>query len=518
VVFYGGNDGVLRAINGNRSTAIGTVEAGSEMWSFVAPEFFPYIRRLHNNNVQISYESNPTEDPLPQPKPYGLDGAVTAYNSATAKWLYVGARRGGRVVYAFDVTSLNTNPDSPQRLWKVGCPTNLPDTDDPSYEAYMEGSYAVDSGCTSGLSGIGQTWSAPKVLKALGYVSGTPAAPAPMLIMGGGYDTCEDEDPISDNCRSSSKGSHVYLLDAASGEVLNTFDTDRGVVADVFVVPDTVTGLAKFAYVADLGGNIYRIGAGDDANEPFGESDPEQDWTMVKIASLGCNSTALCTPNRKFMFMPDVVEQPEPGSGTFHVLIGSGDREKPLLAFDSAASVTNYFFMVKDNPSDPDWLSSETTHCGTDVICMASLTPITSDANPDPDDLAESKGWYLGLHDNEQVVTSAITVFGTTTFSTHEPLPVDANSCEGNLGDARVYNVGYLNAASRNGTQNRWEDVSGDGLPPSPVAGLVLLDGSDTPIPFIIGADPDSPLQGREPTPPSSGTQPKSLTYWYIEQ
>jgi type IV pilus assembly protein PilY1 len=279
-----------------------------------------------------------------------------------------------------------------------------------------------------------------------------------------------------------------------------------------------VTGLAKFAYVADLGGNIYRIGAGDDANEPFGTSDPEQDWTMVKVASLGCNSTGPCTPNRKFMFMPDVVEQPEPGSGTYHLLIGSGDREKPLLLFDSAASVTNYFFMVKDNPSDPDWLSDETTHCGTDVICMNSLTPITSDANPDPGDLAESKGWYLGLHDNEQVVTSAITVFGTTTFSTHEPLPVDANSCEGNLGDARVYNIGYLNAASRNGTQNRWEDVSGDGLPPSPVAGLVLLDGSTTPIPFIIGADPDSPLQGSEPTPPSSGTQPKSLTYWYIEQ
>ena len=60
--------------------------------------------------------------------------------------------------------------------------------------------------------------------------------------------------------------------------------------------------------------------------------------------------------------------------------------------------------------------------------------------------------------------------------------------------------------------------MSGDGLPPSPVAGLVLLDGSTTPIPFIIGADPDSPLQGSEPTPPSSGTQPKSLTYWYIEQ
>jgi len=55
-------------------------------------------------------------------------------------------------------------------------------------------------------------------------------------------------------------------------------------------------------------------------------------------------------------------------------------------------------------------------------------------------------------------------------------------------------------------------------LPPSPVAGLVKLDGMPGPIPFIIGADPDSPLKGREPTPPSSSTQPKSLTYWYLQQ
>ena len=48
VVFYGGNDGVLRAINGNReysgsgtdNSAINGVAAGQEIWSFVAPEFF----------------------------------------------------------------------------------------------------------------------------------------------------------------------------------------------------------------------------------------------------------------------------------------------------------------------------------------------------------------------------------------------------------------------------------------------------------------------------------------------
>jgi type IV pilus assembly protein PilY1 len=122
------------------------------------------------------------------------------------------------------------------------------------------------------------------------------------------------------------------------------------------------------------------------------------------------------------------------------------------------------------------------------------------------------------LHPHEQVVTAPITVFGTLTFSTHTPTVPDPDSCESNLGTARVYNIGYLNANIRNGTYNRYEEISGGGLPPSPVAGLVLLDGASQPIPFVIGADPDSPLQSREPTPPSTGTQPKSLTYWYIQR
>jgi type IV pilus assembly protein PilY1 len=90
------------------------------------------------------------------------------------------------------------------------------------------------------------------------------------------------------------------------------------------------------------------------------------------------------------------------------------------------------------------------------------------------------------------------------------------------LGTARVYNLRYLNATSRNGTDNRYEEIVGGGLPPSPVAGEVFLDGmdpdTDEPIPFIIGADPDSPLEGRQPIGPPSSSQPKSLTYWFIEK
>ena len=41
VVFYGANDGWLRAVNGNRTDAIGSIPAGGELWSFMPPDFLP---------------------------------------------------------------------------------------------------------------------------------------------------------------------------------------------------------------------------------------------------------------------------------------------------------------------------------------------------------------------------------------------------------------------------------------------------------------------------------------------
>ena len=104
--------------------------------------------------------------------------------------------------------------------------------------------------------------------------------------MGGGYDNCEDADP--DTC-GTTKGNRIFVLDANTGNVVTSFPTTRGVVADVFVIRDD-DGLAKWAYAVDMGGNIYRIGSGVDTNAEFGDTDPATEWTMTKIASLGCST------------------------------------------------------------------------------------------------------------------------------------------------------------------------------------------------------------------------------------
>jgi type IV pilus assembly protein PilY1 len=243
---------------------------------------------------------------------------------------------------------------------------------------------------------------------------------------------------------------------------------------------------------------------------------------MTKIASLGCDDADTdpdpavnpCVANRKFIFAPDVVSK----GATYYLMVGSGDREKPLREFEATYGVDNYFFMVQDRPRDPAWLTSELDTCGASVVCLDSLLDIGVDETPVPAELAAKKGWYLELREHEQIVTSAITLFGTTTFSSHTPyVPVDG-TCSSDLGTARVYNIRYLDASIRNGTENRSEVIAGGGLPPSPVGGPVLLDGEENPVPFIIGASPDSPLDARFPSGAGTGRQPKSLTYWHVQK
>lgn len=488
VVFYGANDGALRAVNGNRSNSIGAVQAGGELWSFIPPEFMAQHKRLYDNSTAIDYPGIVTAPsaPTPLPKPYGFDGPVAAYKDASSAAIFATMRRGGRALYAFNVT----DPDSPTLKWKVGCPNNFP----------VSGG-VDDTGCSAGFSGIGQTWSSPKVIKAAGYSAGA----SPLLIMGGGYDTCEDADPHA--CTATSKGNKVYVLDANTGVLQKTFTTSRSVIADITVINNS-SGLAIYAYVVDLGGNLYRINI---------STDTPTDWTMTPVAELGCSPDAggahvsTCATNRKFMFAPDVVED----LGGYVVLMGTGDREKPLLSYDDAAATSNYFFMVKDHPQDSTWLPSQNTMalCGKDVICQNSLTAILDENTPTDADLAASKGWYLGLTSTEQVVTSAITVFGVVTFSTHQPFSPVSGLCA-SLGETKVYNISYINAEGEDGIRSH--DLAGDGLPPSPVAGMVTLDDGTT-VPFVIGANPDSPLEGSPPVTPPAVNQPTSRVYWNIE-
>lgn len=495
MVFYGGNDGWLRAVNGNRSADIGTttavVSAGTEAWAFMPNEFLPRIKRLYDNQPAVKYPATTVSSATA--KDYGMDGPITAFrgnvSGSTKTFLYATMRRGGRSIYAFDVSNSATAPTSPIFKWRAGCSANG--------DCYP-----------SQLSGIGQTWASVKTFTHENYNSGAK----PLLIFGGGYDTCEDFDGGSSgtanhSCTSTSKGHYVYILDGDTGAHVASFDTgeSRGIIADVLIVPDE-NGRAKYAYAADLGGNVYRI--------TF--SGAPAAWTMVKIASLGCGTPASCTAPRKFMFEPSVIQNTD---GSYTIFVGSGDREKPVRSYPASNSVTNYFFSFTDKPTiGAATYPGNSDGCGANIMCLGSLLGITGNNPPTDEALAAKKGWYINLDSTEQVVTAPITIFGVVTFSTHQPAPaVATNTCNSNLGTTRVYSVNYKNAGSENGTNNLYQDVAGDGLPPSAVAGQVTLDNGQT-VPFCIGCSADSPLEVVQKSGGGATSRPKSRLYWYIKK
>ena len=473
VVYYGANDGSLRAVSGS---------TGKELWAFVAPESFPYLTRLMTSSPLVNYPNLPAGIiPTPTSKDYFFDGSTGAYqNSDNSKvWIYPSMRRGGRTIYAFDVTT----PTSPSFKWKIGCP-NL----------------ANDTGCSSGMTGIGQTWSTPEVAFVKGYSTSTP-----VVIVGGGYDSCEDQNTATPTC-TTPKGATVYVLNANDGTVLATFNTTRSVAADISLIDIDLDGAVDYAYVADTGGNVYRINF---INGSTGLALDKTLWTMNRV---GYTNGA----GRKFLFPPALLLN----SGQVYVALGSGDREHPLSSQYPYSGVVNRFYVFKDGlAAIPTAINLD------DTTQMIDNTTTTTCSSEQVTPSSTKKGWFMTLNQNgqgEQTVTSAVITAGMVTFSTNRPIPPAAGTCSNALGEARGYFLNLLNGSGSIGIADscggtRSAIFAGGGLPPSPVLGTIPVGG--VPKTVLIGAiqrsgASSSPIQGQQVRPPISSIRKR--VYWYM--
>ncbi len=490
-VYYGANDGTLRSVD---ATTAGS--QGKERWSYVAPEFYAKLQRLQDNSPAVSYP-NVVALGLPSaPKDYFFDGSIGIFQNAdnSKVWIYPTQRRGGRMAYSFDVSTPTNNPTL---KWRHGCP-NLGD----------------DTGCTTGsssYSAIGQTWSTPNIAFIRGFSTTTP-----VVLMGGGYDKCEDADNQTPSC-SAAKGRVIYLINADTGDIIRSFNTDRSVAADVSFIDINNDGSADYAYAADTGGNIYRIDFVDGPTTvaPLASTS----WAMRKVAYTNGGG-------RKFLFAPGVF----PTGTTTYVALTSGDREHPLISnYPYTTPVVNRAYVYKD---DLTALASVST--AAIDLDGASMIDFTNPANStcSSDSLLSSsnvgkKGWYISLNAygrGEQGVTSAVIVAGMVTFSTNRPIAQN-QSCGSVLGEARGYFVNLFNASGTIGTANnascggeRSGVFAGGGLPPSPVIGIVPINGIPTAV--LIGAvdrsgGPPSPVKPTEIKPPI--TQIRTRTYKSIK-
>ena len=457
VVYYGTNDGIFYAVKGGQADT-----DGGEKWGMVFPEFFGQLKRLRDNNPDISTAN---------PKPYFADGPVSVFQQdvnddkkyvaspdGDKVYLYVGMRRGGRFAYALDVS----DPNAPKYLWKIS----------------NSGAFAE----------LGQTWSTLRPAKINGVSD-------PVVIFGAGYDPyVEDLLPAG---TTNGMGRGIFVVNGRTGALIKHVNPTgmASVPADLAVLDRDGDGNFDRIYATDTKGNLWRVDIDD--------ADPNN-WTSYKLAALGGTGADA----RKFLNKPDVVF----GATYDAILIGSGDREHPF-----ETTVTNRFYMLKDKKVG----LTGGLLCGAsgaERACVESdLTDVTSDPFQNTT-VTIPTGWYLTLSAGEKVVGSAITSFGTTIFGTNRPTPPEPGVCTSNLGEARLYAVGYeagtatlnLDGVAGLAATDRFEVIKGGGFPPSPVASRVVIDGKEVDV-VCSGAHCLKP-------PTSFTSSRRARTYWYINQ
>lgn len=478
VVYYGANDGMLHAVSGGlgqNGPEPSTSTAGQELWAFIAPEFFPRLNRLMTDSPTINYWGTPAGiTPTPTAKDYFFDGSLGLYQDATSSnvWIYPAMRRGGRMLYGLDVSQ----PSSPAFKWKLGCPD-----------------LADDTGCSpSSMAGIGQTWSTPHVAFLKGY-----STTVPVVIVGGGYDSCEDANTSAPSC-TTPKGAGVYVIDANTGSVLATLPTARSVAGDVSLVDLNFDGYPDYAYVADTGGSLYRIAFVDGPTtlQPLVSSQ----WSITRIAYTA-------GAGRKFLFGPAVM----PNSNQVYLAIGSGDREHPLAAqYPYTTPVTNRFYVYLDNPSATTASNLDDTTVMADCTIASNCTSVSVNPGSTP------QGWFISLATGEQVTSGALIAAGQVAFGTNQPVPASAGTCTTVLGVARGYWVGLLNASGGITGGARSGQFAGGGFPNTPQIATVQVGNTDYTV--VSGAaqrngGASSPIEFQKLTPPTSSKRKR--VYWY---
>jgi type IV pilus assembly protein PilY1 len=464
-VFYGSNDGIFHAVKGGQDDA-----DGNELWGFVPSEFFSQLGRQYSASPVIDNSVSTTA------KPYFADGPISTLlidantdhridqtTTGDKAYIYISMRRGGRFLYALDVTEAA----NPKLLWKL-------------------------SNATAGMAELGQTWAEAKVAKIAGHANN-------VLILSAGYDAVANDATTQG---TATMGRGVYIIDAITGEPLwfagaptaATAAAAAGLtsmsVSDmVYAIPGDATpidsngdGLVDRIYLADTGGNVWR--ANISAVTTGGLPD-YANWSVSKLAEL--RGAGGASDARKFLFGPDVVPFDGPPTTKDSILIGSGDREQP---FD--VSITNRFYMIKDDHAigaTPSSTITESNLCdltddnlqGADAdLKQASQDCIANDAKA---------GWYITMGTGEKVVTNAVTLNGATVFGTNVPESTlsssSSNTCSSGLGEARLYTVSFKDATSLIDRQadgllglgDRYLVNKGGGFTPSPTAISITVGG-----------------------------------------
>ncbi len=489
-VVFGTNHGVLHFLKDDLSSTSGQV---NEEWAFFAKESLGNIPRLIENEA--------TDDRV-----YGLDGHITTIRidanndgniikaDGDRMLMFFGMRRGGTSYYGMDVTDPNS---APKLLWRI-------DSSTPGFEE------------------LGQSWS--KMVPVV--IPGHRTDPSSennntttykyALAFGAGYDGSDDvssdqgKDDVRTGSRStSSRGRGIYVIDAGKGTLIKSITAPNASLSNVQGVAkiqdsrfewsvaaspapldSNGDGLHDRLYVADTGGNVFRIDIGSEGGSNNTESAV---WSVSTLAKLGLdkngeNYRRVDHPNDRRFFYQPAVANTKNGDQLFDaVVVGSGNRANPVYKGTDHEDgtkpwkhgVIDRFYMLKDvnvnytkfgscagsqtSPTDGGQCEpAPITHDSSDSMLYDTTDNLIQEPGDNTTSAAEisllnsRKGWFMdikeaagGMHHGEKTFSKAEIVSGVISFTTWEP--AGSYTCSPGAGASRAYFVSLQDASAVKG-------------------------------------------------------------------
>ena len=470
--------------NADQYAIIGTNEGFVQMFNTTdGKEVFGFMPEALLKNIGTLYDNAKSTDL--KPHPYGMDNTVTLWvndanrngviygdpnastptltglNTGEGVYAYATMGRGGRDIYALDIT----DKGAPTLMWQI------------------------KGGTTLGFEKLGQTWSAPIKTK---IKVGTTITD--VLIFAGGYDEAQDDLNQADSVYKSTAdamGNALYIVNAITGELIWSASNVSGSVRlpkMKYSIPSTVrvvdiqesngvlvsdpNRLADQIFFGDMGGQIWRLFI-NNGSSGAGLVSPGGSNGDGVFASLGGSTSA---DARRFYHEPDVSMTLKAGVRNLSINIGSGYRGHPLNKF-----ISDRFYSLRTTlltrPAGGDTINEGTLTESSlydattnQVQSSTNATRITATTA-----LAAAKGWYIRMAGTgEKVLSRALIVGGEIFVNTYEP-SLAAGQCKASVGINRSYAMKIDDGSpistgvGSNGTYaNRFTTSNGQGIAGDP--------------------------------------------------
>lgn len=403
---------------------------GTEQFGFMPRDLLGNIKRLaaNANTGDLSHV-------------YGMDNTVTVWAEDTDKngaingsefvYAYASMGRGGRGLYALDITTRT----APKLKWVI-------------------------QGGSGSFAKLGQTWSAP--IKTKIKIGSTITD---VLIFGGGYDPNQDPQPNQSNVRrTDTQGNDLFIVNAKTGALI--WSASSAGISMKYSVPSRVSvigletnaanqpvinaeGLATQIFVGDMGGQVWRFLINN------GTSGPGLVSGNVFASIAGADEVN----TRRFYNEPAIALLSANNKINLTVSLGSGYRGHPL---DKVVQDRFYSFRTEDLNKLGTTLTENDLYNATNLLKVE-----TSAEQAQQKALLDKSGWYINLGGSgEKVLSNTLAVGGDLYFNTYQPVPAQS-ACKATAGISRGYRVNLLDGTAVSET-TRYTVLQGATLPSNP--------------------------------------------------